>query len=183
MFPLRPLTKDRPMVKDWEHCATTETATIHAWWMATPTANIGLACGPSNLYVVDCDVLKPGEPMPAGHPAGRVESGLQVLRALAARRGDLIAATYAVTTASGGWHLYYTKPAGAALRTAGKLGFKLDTRGHGGYVVGPGSVLPRGGTSSTTTAPPPRCPAGYTRPSLQCSHRPAQRCPSRPVCG
>jgi hypothetical protein len=34
------------------------------------------------------------------------------------------------------------QPAGTALwNTAGRLGWKIDTRGHGGYVVGAGSVI------------------------------------------
>ncbi|MGB9282203.1 MAG: bifunctional DNA primase/polymerase, partial [Pseudonocardiaceae bacterium] len=53
---------------------------------------------------------------------------------------------YAVTTPSGGWHLYYTAPAGAALRnTHDVIGWKIDTRAHGGYVVAPGSPVPPGG--------------------------------------
>jgi hypothetical protein len=44
-------------------------------------------------------------------------------------------------------HLYYQAPAGTALRnTAGErgrgLGWKVDTRAHGGMVVAAGSVLP-----------------------------------------
>jgi hypothetical protein len=50
--------------------------------------------------------------------------------------------TWTVTTPSGGQHLYYRQPAGIGLgNTAGRLGWKIDTRGHGGYVVGAGSVI------------------------------------------
>ncbi|MEV5967214.1 bifunctional DNA primase/polymerase [Kribbella sp. NPDC051952] len=38
--------------------------------------------------------------------------------------------------------MYYRQPAGTQLgNTAGRLGWKIDTRGRGGYVVGAGSVV------------------------------------------
>jgi hypothetical protein len=49
-----------------------------------------------------------------------------------------------VRTGSGGTHLYFTAPAGAELRnSAGRLGWLVDTRAHGGYVVGAGSSVHR----------------------------------------
>ncbi|MCA1704179.1 MAG: bifunctional DNA primase/polymerase, partial [Actinobacteria bacterium] len=47
------------------------------------------------------------------------------------------------TTPSGGLHLYYRAPDGVALRnTAGtSLGWKIDTRAHGGYVRAPGALV------------------------------------------
>jgi len=35
--------------------ATTDEATIRAWWAAVPTANVAVATGRSNLIVVDCE--------------------------------------------------------------------------------------------------------------------------------
>ncbi|MFJ9697972.1 bifunctional DNA primase/polymerase, partial [Kitasatospora sp. NPDC101183] len=54
--------------------------------------------------------------------------------------------TYEVRTGRGGAHLYFAAPAGVVLRnTCGEkgngLGWKVDTRAHGGYVVAPGSVV------------------------------------------
>ncbi|MGH3711052.1 MAG: bifunctional DNA primase/polymerase, partial [Pseudonocardiaceae bacterium] len=47
---------------------------------------------------------------------------------------------------SGGWHLYYTAPAGRQLRnTHDRIEWKIDTRAHGGYVVAPASPVPPGG--------------------------------------
>lgn len=45
-------------------------------------------------------------------------------------------------TPSGGAHLYYRAPEGAELRnTCGRLGWRIDTRAHGGYVLAAGSRL------------------------------------------
>jgi hypothetical protein len=54
--------------------------------------------------------------------------------------------TLTVTTWSGGTHLYFTAPAGVELRNTegGKgrgLGWGIDTRAHGGYVLAPGSTV------------------------------------------
>lgn len=52
--------------------------------------------------------------------------------------------TYTVTTPSG-WHLYFRAPAGVTLRnTAGSLGWRVDSRARGGYVVAAGSVRKQG---------------------------------------
>jgi Bifunctional DNA primase/polymerase, N-terminal len=52
--------------------------------------------------------------------------------------------TFSVRTPSGGLHLYFAAPAQRLGNTAGKLGRGIDTRGAGGYVVGPGSVCNAG---------------------------------------
>ena len=45
-------------------------------------------------------------------------------------------------TGSDGSHLYFTAPPGAQLRnSAGRLGWLIDTRAHGGYVVAAGSIV------------------------------------------
>jgi hypothetical protein len=55
--------------------------------------------------------------------------------------------TYTVTTPRGGTHLYYQHPAGEPLlrNTSGDhgngLGWLIDTRAHGGYVVAAGSTI------------------------------------------
>jgi hypothetical protein len=46
-----------------------------------------------------------------------------------------------VATGRGGEHLYFTRPDGALRNTAGRLGWLIDTRGIGGYVVAPGSTV------------------------------------------
>ena len=61
---------------------------------------------------------------------------------LAAEAGEPIPTTYTVATPSGsGLHLYFRQPAqGPLLRnTQGRLGWCIDTRGEGGFVVAAGS--------------------------------------------
>ncbi|KXK58526.1 DNA primase [Micromonospora rosaria] len=115
----------------WEDRATTDPTRIRRAWSTRPYG-IGVACGPSGLVVVDLDVTPDGGP-----------SGLDTLTALTDRHGGTVDPTYTVTTGRGGAHLYYRHPAaGPALRnTAGTIGPAVDTRAHGGYVVGAGSTV------------------------------------------
>ncbi|MEV4119457.1 bifunctional DNA primase/polymerase [Micromonospora sp. NPDC049645] len=144
----------------WEHRATTDPDRIRRAWSARPYG-IGIACGPSALVVVDLDVPKHPDDTPPAEWAGACD-GLDVFAALAARHGTPvdpfdgfgpgapprggIDATYTVSTASGGSHLYYQHPdSGRELRNTtgdrGGLGWKVDTRAHGGYVVAAGSTV------------------------------------------
>lgn len=53
--------------------------------------------------------------------------------------------TFLLRITSGGVHLYYRAPRTAALRnTIARLGWRIDSRGHGGYVVAAGSQLAQG---------------------------------------
>ena len=137
IFPLEPGSK-KPMFKAWQKLATTDPEAIARWWRIMPDANIAIACGPSNLLVVDLDrAKKPGGP----------QHGQQTLTELAA--GRELPCTFTVASARGGRHLYFRQPAGAALRnTAGSatagLGPLIDTRGHGGFIVAPGAVFEGG---------------------------------------
>lgn len=144
VFPIAPGFKDRPVVKDWEHAAATDPDQIADWWQRGPF-NVGIACGPSGLYIVDLDTPKHADdrpPAPWDAEPG-VRDGSDVLAALAERAGTVFPhATHTVRTASGGLHLYFTQPDGLTLRnTTGHLGWKIDGRGHGGYVVAAGSVV------------------------------------------
>jgi hypothetical protein len=69
--------------------------------------------------------------------------GADVFAALAARHGGRTDDTWTVATPSGGRHLYYRAPAGRAdwRNTAGQLGWHIDTRAAGGYIVAAGSVV------------------------------------------
>jgi hypothetical protein len=141
VFPLKPGTK-RPMFKGWEKLASTDPRQIARWWNATPTANIGIACGPSHLLVIDLDKAK--------RPDGP-RHGQETLAKLAA--GRELPHTLAVASARGERHLYFRQPNGANLGiTTGSdtsgLGPLVDTRGHSGFIVAPGSVF-EGGTYRT----------------------------------
>jgi hypothetical protein len=145
VFPITPGAKKPPVIYRWETRASTDPDQIHHWWQHT-AYSVGIATGPSRLVVVDLDTRKHGQPAPDRWATLGIDSGTGVLRVLARQHGTTVTPTYAVTTPSGGWHLYYTAPAGTALRnTHDVIGFKIDTRAHGGYVVAPGSAVPPSG--------------------------------------
>jgi hypothetical protein len=54
VHPLMPRSK-RPLLKDWPNLASNAEATVTEWWTKWPDANIGIACGPSKLVVLDID--------------------------------------------------------------------------------------------------------------------------------
>ncbi|MFF4380324.1 bifunctional DNA primase/polymerase [Kitasatospora sp. NPDC001547] len=128
----------------WEQRATLDPETVRRTWSHGPYG-VGLATGPSNLVVIDLDTPKPGAAVPPEWAEQRVTDGYDVLAALCERNGRPFPDdTYTVTTPSGGRHLYFAAPAGLALRnTAGRygsgLGWLIDTRAGGGYVVAAGS--------------------------------------------
>lgn len=138
VFPLRPGDK-RPLAnfKHWEERATRDPDQIYRWWLYAPY-NIGVATGPSHLLVVDCDTARGVIPPPQWSNA---RSGLDVLRQLASEALADFPRTMVVRTPSGGIHLYFQAPPDQHLgNSASRLGWHIDTRGIGGYVVGPGSV-------------------------------------------
>ncbi|WP_028569151.1 bifunctional DNA primase/polymerase [Salinispora tropica] len=165
VFPLRPDEK-RPAFPDhiadactgrdprcrnghtgWEARATTDPDRIRRGWSETPWG-VGIACGPSGLVVVDLDVRKPDQDAPPGCPHPAATSGIDVFAALCETAGQPVPDdTYAVTTGRGGSHLYFRHPTDShALRnTAGErgngLGWLVDTRAHGGYIVAAGSIV------------------------------------------
>jgi Bifunctional DNA primase/polymerase, N-terminal len=145
VFPIRPGAKKPPAIDRWESRASTDPDQIHRWWRDVPFS-IGIAAGPSGLVVVDLDTVKAGEVVPAKWSRLGISSGAAVLRALARQHRTTVTPTYTVMTPSGGWHLYYTAPVGAALRnTQAAIGWKVDTRAHGGYVVASGCPVPPSG--------------------------------------
>lgn len=134
LFPLRAGSKVPAVARDWEHTATTSLVRLRRL-TGDPGANHAIACGPSNLLVIDIDVAKPDAARAPGNPT----NGLDVLRELAGDRA--LPRTFTVGTPSGGRHLYFRPPAeGPELRnTVRRIGPLIDTRGVGGYVVAPGS--------------------------------------------
>ncbi|RSM34652.1 DNA primase [Amycolatopsis balhimycina DSM 5908] len=135
--------------RTWEQRATTDPGKIRAAWTHAPYG-IGIAAGPSGLCVLDLDTTKSGEEVPARWAAVGARCGEDVLAVLADEAcEELPGDTLTVRTPSGGLHLYYRVPAGVVLRnTSGErgqgLGWKVDTRAWGGYVVGPGTLTRAG---------------------------------------
>lgn len=159
VFPLVPGRKT-PAVEDWEHQATIDHLKIARLWRQA-RYNIGVAAGPSRLLVVDLDLPKHPADLPPErwHSCGAV-TGAEVLDLVAADAGQLVpTATYTVATPSGGKHLYFYQPDDRELgNTAGRLGWKIDTRGHGGYVVGAGSITDQGQYLASNTTQPVALP-------------------------
>ena len=161
VFPLRPHTKV-PAIERWPEQACTDPDTIRAWW-ARQAFNIGVVTGgASGIVVIDLDAAKtPGEP-----------HGRQSLAVLARDRGARIPReTRTVVTPGGGQHLYFGVPSEVDLRnTAGQLGWHVDTRGTGGYVVGPGSVVNGRRYRLTVNAPPVPLPGWLLKELLPKPH-------------
>lgn len=105
----------------WSRDATRDPATIRAA-LARGPRNLGVACGPSELLVVDED--RRGAFAEYASSVGRSPDR-----------------TFAVNTAQG-THYYFRRSAGVLLgNSPGALAsWGIDVRGHGGFVVAPGSV-------------------------------------------
>lgn len=142
VFPLVAADKT-PAISGWEQRATTDRRQLGLWWASDARRNVGVATGKSGLVVVDLD--SGGGGCPPARFAG-AEHGRDVLAMLAAEAdAELPTDTYTVQT-PGGYHLYFRAPTGLRLRnTTGRLGWHIDTRAHGGYVVAAGSCRPEGG--------------------------------------
>lgn len=113
------------------HDATTDPEQVHAWWTATPAANIGIPTGHA-FDVVDVD-----------GPAGYASLGLLA-------DAELLPATLGRAYTPGnpperppGAH-YYIAPTGHANTVDKTLLPGLDFRGVGGYVLAAPSVGPTG---------------------------------------
>jgi hypothetical protein len=102
--------------------ATTDEHRIRAWW-ADENPNVGVATGSvSNLLVIDVDSADADKAL--------ADAGLADLPP-----------TAEVQTPHG-LHLWFAYPSRGEFRnTARRLGDRIDTRGAGGYVVGPSSVV------------------------------------------
>lgn len=123
-----------PATSNGHHAATTDAETIAQWANLLPDHNYGVACGPSNLTVVDMDT-KDGMDGPGDFM----------------KIASLVLGTYreiehfTVMTPSGGRHAYFR---GALDAPRAKFaGIKsIDVKSSNGYVVGPGCRAPDGGT-------------------------------------
>ncbi|MFF5229988.1 bifunctional DNA primase/polymerase [Dactylosporangium sp. NPDC000521] len=129
----------------WEQRATIDPERVERCWSSAPY-NVGIACGPSGLLVIDLDVPKPGQEPPEG--CGHYAHGGAVFRDLCAEAGKPYPDdTHTVTTGRRGTHLYFEHPTdGPQLRNTasgnpGALGWLIDTRAHGGYVLAAGSIV------------------------------------------
>ena len=137
VFPCLPGDK-RPAVDRWEQRACAEPERVRRYW---PSArhNVGIACGPSGLVVLDLDTH--GQ-LPEDWRMPGIVDGKDVLAQICEWAGQPWPATHTVVTPSGGWHLYFKAPEGAEIRNSASLiGPMVDVRGRGGYVVGQCSAI------------------------------------------
>jgi hypothetical protein len=141
----------RPALRgNWQELATTSPGQIRDWWARAPY-NIGVACGPSGLVVIDLDLPHDeGEDDEEEAVSGALFplSGADILSGLASRRGERYpGGTYVVDTPSGGCHLYFSTGSSTTdgeppvRNSAGVVGPHIDVRADGGYVVGAGSRI------------------------------------------
>ena len=126
-------------MSDWERRACADPDRVGRYWPSVQH-NIGIACGPSQLVVVDLDTH--GHFPEDWRNLPGVRDGRDVLAQLAEWAGKPWPSTYMVATANGGWHLYFTAPEGSGIRnSASLLGPQVDVRAAGGYVVAAGSEV------------------------------------------
>lgn len=186
VFPCRPGDK-RPAVQDWENRACADTERVRHYW-PSPRHNVGIACGPSALVVLDLDAH--GE-LPDEWQLPGINDGRDVFYQICEWAGMDWPATYTVFTPSGGMHLYFRAPEDGSFRNkAGDttIGPQVDIRAAGGYVVGAGSVTSAGEyvlTGDQDAGPLPRwlarlfAPAG--KADALAAARPGQRRPDAPA--
>lgn len=139
----------------WGETATDDvTQIVRFWTQVDPQANIGVACKPSQLLVVDLDVPKgpwklkgtEWEYLHAGY--GPYVSGVQVWDEIEFKYGAA-PGTYSVMTPSGGIHHYFWWPATLGpMSQASPVKGVIDVRGNGGewggYVLAEGSQVGNG---------------------------------------
>lgn len=127
VFPANPATKAPCLNDPFANAARTEDA-ISALFGRYPTAVPAIPCGPINgITVIDVD-QKNGI------------DGMANLRAL----GVDLPCTDVVSTPTGGCHIYFATAQSAYPSSAGRVAPGIDIRGHGGYVIAPGSETPKG---------------------------------------
>lgn len=162
------------MAGSWGETATNDfNRIVDFWTRLDPNANIGVACKPSQLLVVDLDLAKAdvnlrGTEWEYMHSVyGARVHGTDLIDEMAYKLADddadLYTETFTVRTGSGGTHLYYRWPDHwPRISQASPVKGLIDVRGNGGtwggYVLGAGSHTAAGRylvTGNTQIAEPP----------------------------
>ncbi|WP_406279026.1 bifunctional DNA primase/polymerase [Nocardia sp. NBC_00881] len=150
VFPLRPGGK-KPAIKCWPDLASTDEDRIHRWWGYNPRYNVAILTGsPAGLHVIDLD---------ARHMTPPALDLTAALARLAEHLSEPAPPTLTIAT-PGGWHLFFRAPNDPPLRcTVARIGDGIDSRGHGGYIVAPGSRTPHGDYTIAENRPVADLPA------------------------
>ena len=121
-----PVEGKSPLVQDWPTRATSDVATVEAWWTKWPDAAIGAIPGSMNLCAIDYDT-KSGK-------------SLEELRQeLEAEFGELADSAMIARTPSGGEHHYY-RVTGPVASSNSKFVRGVDIRSaNNGYIILPPS--------------------------------------------
>lgn len=121
VFPCAPGQKT-PLTARGFHDATTDSATIEAWWRRHPSANVAIAT--EGLLVVDVD-----------------GADNRWLQGQPERLNELATGAVSITP-RGGRHFIFRQPTGASLRCqASRLAPHVDVRADGGYILAPPSTV------------------------------------------
>lgn len=200
VFPVEPgeklpalLEPGQPWRIKWGAYATRSLPKVIDYWTTWPDANVGVACKPSNLLVIDCDMPKTGEEMWGSRFEELYDvirdpmsvDGTEALRLICTRLGqdyDELWQTYTVTTGRGGAHLYFWWPPEIKAQQsslAPLLDIRCNARETGGYVLAAGSRTASGLYVVENDAPILPAPAWLVE---LCKERPKQllKRPSEP---
>lgn len=166
----------------WGDEATTDPDKIRWWWSKAPDANVGVACKPSLLLVVDCDMPKSDKTMPERFQLPGIVVGEDVFAQMTCELGvQFPFETFTVRTPSGGMHYYFKNSRDLPMTQRALVTGWVDVRangGMGGYVVGPGSSDARGGYDPVVRLPVMEAPEWLLR---LCARPPEQPTAPRPV--
>lgn len=144
--------------------ATLAADLIRRWDRAYRPPGWGVSTGPAGLVVIDLDRAKGDRPdrvLPDQSdrptPDGIADGDDVASWAAELDGADWPPDTYTVTTQSGGSHVYLASPPGLVITSgaglASGLGWCVDVRAHGGWVVNAGSRCPAGAWEVANPAP------------------------------
>ncbi|MFN4295057.1 MAG: bifunctional DNA primase/polymerase [Thermoflexales bacterium] len=131
LLPIAPDSK-RPLLVGGYRSASSDEAKVVEWHRRWPRANWAIACEQSGVFVVDCDECE--------EPNGL--RGFDQFCILASSYSS-IPRTYMQVTPSGGVHFFFRCDYGEnpLPSTVKRIASRVDTRGVGGYVMIPPSVV------------------------------------------
>jgi RecA-family ATPase len=121
----------RPCINGWRELATTDEMQIQKWWWQFRRAVPGIELGQAGLVVID----------PDRH--GNGPDGVEAFAQLCADIGGI--PRHPTTDTPSGHHHIFKQNGGVPINNGtGGLPPGIDVRGLGGWIVGPGAVLPDG---------------------------------------